>query len=538
MGVLPFTVLLVVFILSVHTTSTTGWGAQEAEEPIPYDAKEKYAEENEFSIVDKPALLQFVAKRLEDTFVPVKDENVEVMEETKVGQIFLNHLDTNKTIQIIEKILPIEKITPKEKISPIVKISPVIENKSRALEEKKDKEIPSQSNDEKNSMDISNKKLDITNSIFEAFTKVPNEVKLNIFKEFQSQFISTLDQMLDDGLIELVTESELDQLRLFDSIVIDAMKRLISGEELDETTKRLLKTFQERLILVVNKIIEETKEVSGITNLLKNFKKIHTYQIVSLIFRMNNEDLLGVNQMLQLMKTEKELIDDLKKLASESLSEREKEFYKLPDDKKILEFKKYQSEFISTLEKMLEDERISGISKAHLSKLRDFENTAADALSKQLSGEDLSTETKKKLKVYEGELITAINDLEEVLGTQAIKQDLEELKKHHAYFIVAILYGLNSGTKISSRQVRKLLNLMAIEEYLLQDIIKIQVTSSPLKINPMDDFTEIEDDNTEGNKNKAVCERLIPMLLELQTKQEEIRKMISAHLKSKEKLQY
>jgi len=193
---------------------------------------------------------------------------------------------------------------------------------------------------------------------------------------------------------------------------------------------------------------------------------------------MNTADLLGINQMLQLMKTEKELIDDIKKHAAESMTEKEKDFYNLPDDKKIEGFKKYQSNFISSLEKMLQEDKIVGVTKAQLSNLRDFENAAVDALSTQLSGDDLDEGTRKKLKVYEASLITAINDVEGVLDIKEINHDLEELKKHHAYFIVSILYGLNSGEKISSRQVRKILNLMAIEEYLLQDINKILAAHS------------------------------------------------------------
>ena len=318
---------------------------------------------------------------------------------------------------------------------------------------------------------------------------------------------------------------------------------------------------------------------------------------------MNNADLIGINQILQIMKTEKGLIDEIKKHADESITEWEKEFHNLPEDKKLKAFIKYQSEFISTLEKMLEYNKITGVTKAQLSNLRDFEMTAVNALSKQQSGEDLDEETKVKLEIYEGALITAINDLEEVIGIEEIKNDLEKLKKHHAYFITSILYGLHSGTKISSRQVRKIFNLMAIEKYLIADIIKNQGTPSYLsgsiqhhlggedqgkserkfipaslvdivlsdelkkfkKHNQTNDFIDIEvesaklmnreelgafkkiertgientTDNgeTKRNENKAFCEKIIPMLLELQYKQEEMIKIISTQLNSKDKLQ-
>ena len=42
---------------------------------------------------------------------------------------------------------------------------------------------------------------------------------------------------------------------------------------------------------------------------------------------------------------------------------------------------------------------------------------------------------------------------------------------------------------------------------------------------------------TKRNENKAFCEKIIPMLLELQYKQEEIIKTISTQLNSKDKLQ-
>jgi len=422
----------------------------EDEEPIPYGGKEEPEETNglgtkEVSIVDMPDLLQFVAKRPEDTFISVKEKNVKIMDKGKVEQFVSGPIDPTKMVQVVRK------------------------KQSEELKRREDTD---------NIQDIPNVSMGISESIFEAFAKVPNEVKLNIFKEYQSQFISTLHELLDDGVIDMVTRKELDQLQIFDNIVIDAMKKIISGEDVDETTKRMLKTFQDRLITVVNEIIEEKKEVKGIKNVLINFKKLHTYQIVSIIFRMNTADLLGINQMLQLMKTEKELIDDIKKHAAESMTEKEKDFYNLPDDKKIEGFKKYQSNFISSLEKMLQEDKIVGVTKAQLSNLRDFENAAVDALSTQLSGDDLDEGTRKKLKVYEASLITAINDVEGVLDIKEINHDLEELKKHHAYFIVSILYGLNSGEKISSRQVRKILNLMAIEEYLLQDINKILATHS------------------------------------------------------------
>ena len=519
-------------------------------------------ENKDVSIVDLSTLLQFVAKRPKDTFISVKENKVRIMDKGGVEQLVSGPLAPAKMVQIMRKKQSKENTVNAEEL--------------KTTEEKD------------NIKDEPGMKMGITDSIFAAFAKVPNEVKLNIFKEYQSQFISTLHDLLDDGIIDMVTRKELDQLQMFDNIIIDAMKQIISGKEVDETTKRMLKTFQDRLITVVNDIIEDKKEVKGIQNLLINFKKLHTYQIVSIVFRMNTADTLGVNQMLQLMKTEKELIDDIKKHAAESMTEKEKEFYNLPDDKKIEGFKNYQSKFISTLEKMLQEDKIVGVTKEQISNLREFENAAVDALSKQLSGEDLDEGTRKKLKVYEASLITAINDVEGILDIPKIQHDLEELKKHHAYFIVSILYGLNSGTKISSRQVRKILNLMAIEEYLLQDISEIISTqpthtgSSKLnsggteekkfgrkfipgslvdivtrheadkfkKNHPMDDFFEIEDEEvkmmnskeleafkrnekpwienktdngeTKGNLslpkqngNKALCEKLIPLLQEL-----------------------
>ena len=79
-----------------------------------------------------------------------------------------------------------------------------------------------------NLVDLNNN-LGITDSIFEAFKKVPNEVKLSIFKEFQSQFISALHELLNDGIIDSVTNKDLYQLQKFDRIVMYAMKILISG---------------------------------------------------------------------------------------------------------------------------------------------------------------------------------------------------------------------------------------------------------------------------------------------------------------------
>ena len=62
------------------------------------------------------------------------------------------------------------------------------------------------------------------------------------------------------------------------------------------------------------------------------------------------------------------------------MSEWEKEFHDLPDDKNIMDFQKYQSEFISTLEKIIKDKTFIVVSKAQHSNLQDFENTAAYAL--------------------------------------------------------------------------------------------------------------------------------------------------------------
>ena len=56
---------------------------------------------------------------------------------------------------------------------------------------------------EKDNLVALNNNLGITDSIFEAFMKVPNEVKLSIFKEFQSQFISALHELLNDGIITI-----------------------------------------------------------------------------------------------------------------------------------------------------------------------------------------------------------------------------------------------------------------------------------------------------------------------------------------------
>merc|ERR1711970_123056 len=55
------------------------------------------------AILDKPALLKFLAKRPKDTFLPVKAKNVRIMDKTKVEQLFLVHLDPNKKVHIVQK---------------------------------------------------------------------------------------------------------------------------------------------------------------------------------------------------------------------------------------------------------------------------------------------------------------------------------------------------------------------------------------------------------------------------------------------------
>ena len=55
------------------------------------------------AILDKPALLKFLAKRPSATFIPIKAKDVRIADKRKVEQLFLVHLDPTKKIYIVQK---------------------------------------------------------------------------------------------------------------------------------------------------------------------------------------------------------------------------------------------------------------------------------------------------------------------------------------------------------------------------------------------------------------------------------------------------
>merc|ERR1739844_421593 len=127
MGEVPFSALLVVLLLSVHITSTDGIDidnfrgtivrkdqafivgptkAKPIEEvsPTPYVGKEGGSKKKkEVSILNQKGLLNFVAKRPKDTFIPIKGKDVRIMSKNKVEQLLSSRLDPNKMVQIMWK---------------------------------------------------------------------------------------------------------------------------------------------------------------------------------------------------------------------------------------------------------------------------------------------------------------------------------------------------------------------------------------------------------------------------------------------------
>ena len=116
--------------------------------------------------------------------------------------------------------------------------------------------------------------------------RLTDKQKIKAFKEYQTNFVSTLYEMLDDGQIEGVTEDQLEELQDFEDISVDALTKLMAGQNLDEKTKKTLKEYQSHLIMVINGIVERDIDKKTKHDLEK-FKTTHTY-FIFMIFKMHS----------------------------------------------------------------------------------------------------------------------------------------------------------------------------------------------------------------------------------------------------------
>merc|ERR1712002_866756 len=137
MGESPFTALLVVSLLSVHITSIDGididnfkgtivrkdqafivgpkksapiekvsptsYAGKKPPSTKPPSTKPPSEKKKDVAILNLKGLINFVAKRPKDTFVPIKSKDVRIMSKQKVEQLFSSRLDPKKMVQIMWK---------------------------------------------------------------------------------------------------------------------------------------------------------------------------------------------------------------------------------------------------------------------------------------------------------------------------------------------------------------------------------------------------------------------------------------------------